>query len=123
MTERKKINPHQDALVIAAGFLLIFLITKKAPFLYTAFAVAALGGFSDFAAQKISWAWNKLAMMLGFISSHILLSVIYFLLHTPLAFFFRMKHKNFFQLKKKTAGSYFTERNHQYTAKDLEKMW
>jgi hypothetical protein len=41
----------------------------------------------------------------------------------PIAFLYRLKKKDPLQLKRKPAGSYFTTRNHTYTARDLENLW
>jgi len=119
----KSKNHYKDILLIVSGFLVIFLVTKKGLFLYVAGVVALISVISDFIAQKIVWAWYKLAEGLGYVSSRILLSLIFFLLLTPLAFFYRLSRKDTLQLKKKPEGSYFKERNHLYVKEDLEKMW
>ena len=120
----KSKNPYKDVLVIVLGFLVIFLITKKSFLLYISGGVAFAAASSDFIAEKIVWAWYKLAEGLGYVSSRILLSTIFFLFLTPLAMFYRLIRKNDpLQIKKKSSGTYFTERNHLYVKNDLERMW
>lgn len=120
----KSKNPYKDILVIVLGFLVIFLITRKNFFLYFSGAVALAGVLSEFIAEKIVWGWYKLAEGLGYVSSRILLSAVFFLFLTPLAMIYRLLRKtDVLQLKKKLSGSYFTERRHLYVKEDLEKMW
>lgn len=119
----KSKNPYKDILVIVAGFLVIFILTKKMFLLYIAGSVAIASAFSEFITQKIIWAWYKLTEGLGYVSSRILLSAIFFLLLTPIAFLYRLTRKDTLQLKRKPAGSYYTERRHLYGKRDLERMW
>lgn len=120
----KSKNPYKDLLVIVLGFLAFFLLTKKAFLLYISGAVALASVSSEFIAEKIVWGWYKLAEGLGYISSRILLSLVFFLFLTPLALLYRIfRKKDVLQLQKKTGSSYFTERRHLYVKKDLERMW
>ena len=120
----KSKNPYKDILVIVLGFLVIFLITKKNFFLYLSGGVALASVLSDVITEKIVWGWYKLAEGLGYVSSRVLLSFIFFIFLTPLALMYRLtRKKDVLQLQRKSGGSYFTERNHLYVKKDLERMW
>lgn len=120
----KSKNPYKDILVIVLGFLFFYLLTKKSFLLYISGGVALAGVSSEFMAEKIVWGWYKLAEGLGYVSSRILLSVIFFLFLTPLAMLYRLSRRtDVLQLKRKSSGSYFTERRHLYVKEDLEKMW
>ena len=117
-------NPYKDLLVIITGFLVLFLIIKKSFLLYIAGGVALGSLFSEYLAEKIVWGWYKLAEGLGYVSSRILLSIIFFVMLTPLALLYRLTRKqDVLQLNRKQGGSYYTERKHLYVKKDLEKMW
>ncbi len=118
----KKRNPYLDVLVIAAGFLVLYLIFKKAAFLYIASGVAIGSAISECITQKIAWAWEKFALGLGYVNSRIFLSLIFFLFLTPLAMLYRLRKHDALQLQKKKNGSYFTEREHLYVKNDLERM-
>lgn len=73
-------------------------------------------------AEKIVAAWMFIGEKLGWVNSRIILSVIFFLLLTPLAFFYRMTKKNHLQLKRiENGGSYFIERNKKFEKKDFER--
>lgn len=47
--------------------------------------LAASGMISEHLASKISWVWEKISEVLGKISATILLSIIFFLVLTPLS--------------------------------------
>ncbi|GIV34649.1 MAG: hypothetical protein KatS3mg031_2184 [Chitinophagales bacterium] len=123
MSARRPADTYKDLLVILLGFLVLFLITGKQVLLYIALAVALSGSLSDTLAERISWAWWKLAHGMGFIASRILLSALYFLFLTPLAWLYRFFKKDPLQLKRTSSESYYTPRQHQYNPRDLEKMW
>jgi hypothetical protein len=61
-------------------------------------------------------------MILGNINGKILLSIVFFIFLTPIAFISKLFNKDGLQLKK-TNKSYYQDRNHQYSAKDFENTW
>jgi Saxitoxin biosynthesis operon protein SxtJ len=113
----------ETLLVIATGMTIFFLVTKRIEFLYVAVGVAVVGLIFPFAAKYIHLGWMGIAKVLGFINSHIILGLIFFLFLTPLALIRRLGRKDLLQLRKRSSGSYFTERNHKYSGKDLENPW
>jgi hypothetical protein len=114
----------ETILVIAAGMIAFHFIFDRVEFLYVALGVAVLGLAIPIAAKYIHLGWMGLAKVLGFINSHILLGVIFFLILTPLALVRRVFTKSDeLQLKKGTSDSYFSTRDHTYTAGDLENPW
>ncbi|MEM0998615.1 MAG: SxtJ family membrane protein [Bacteroidota bacterium] len=114
----------ETILVITAGMIVFFFIFRQVAFLYVALGVATAGLAVPLAAKYIHLGWMGLAKVLGFINSHILLGVIFFLILTPLALLRRaFSRKDSLQLRKKDGESYYTERNHTYEAADLENPW
>lgn len=77
------------------------------------FLVAPMGEF-------IHLSWMMIAKVLGFINSRILLSIIFFLILTPIALLMRLLGKSSFVKAAGTAGSLFVTRNYVYTKADLE---
>jgi hypothetical protein len=110
-------------LVIVTGLLALAVVFHIQWLLYIALAVGACSIFSGAAARGIEWAWIKLATILGWVNSRILLSVIYFLFLLPLAWVSRLFTKDPLTLRRKKTASLFVTRNHQYTKKDLENIW
>lgn len=73
-------------------------------------------------AEKIVAAWLFVGEKIGWVNSRIILSIIFFLMLTPLAFLYRLTKKNHLQLKKiENGGSYFIERNKSFVKEDFER--
>ncbi len=111
----------ETCIVIATGLLVIWYFKRIDWLVYAAIAIGIIGAFIPFLSKWIHWAWYKLAEMMGFVMSKVMLSIVFYLILFPLAFFYRLFSKDAMQRKKKE--SYWTERSHQYSAKDLENIW
>lgn len=123
---REKVT--ESLLTIATGFLFLFLFVNKFSgfdkaewMVYVSFSVGFLGLASSWMGEKITWLWLKLAEGLGYVNGRILLSLIFFVFLVPLAFLSRIGSSSSLQLKRKKEGSYYADRDHEYSAKDLEK--
>lgn len=120
----QRLKSIESCLVITVGMLALFLWLKNPWFLRLALLVGALGVFSPRAAQKIHQGWTFVAHVLGRINGTILLSAVFFLLLTPIAWLARKAKALDLQLiKKKEGASYFTERKHTYEPGDMENTW
>jgi len=116
---------------IEAGVVLALLLLLGGLFtgigLYYKLAAATL--LLDLAAPKIFWpfafCWFNLSIWLGFITSKILLSVIFVLIIVPVAIFRKLAGKDRLMLKefKKSATTVFTERNIKFGAEHLNKTY
>lgn len=122
MTIRKDI---QNILVIIIGFLILYFIFRWNGFLWIAVILGLPGLLSPFSRKYVLKVWNKIAHILGFINSRIILSIIYFLILTPIALLSRLFSKDKLQLKKKRKEehTYFHQRDHIYTPEDFENPW
>ena len=117
---------HKESiLVIATGFIILFLIFKLPWMLWIAAGVSILGLMSSTLAKWIHTGWMKLAIALGWINSKILLSIVFFVFLMPVAFLQRLVSGDKLQLKRKKEAEegYYIERNHTYEKKDLENVW
>ena len=112
----------ETCLVIVTGLLVFWFIYKVKVLVTIAVAVGLIGAFIPSIAKWIHWAWYKLAEMMGFVMSKVLLSAVFFFLLLPISLVYRMFNKDTLQLKRK-ADSYWTKRSHRYTGKDLEQVW
>ena len=122
-----KTDNTKSILVIAIGFLLLSILFAKyniASKILLAFAIfpGLVHLISPKAGGHIVAVWNKISDAMGFVSSRIILSIVYYLLLFPISIFYRLSNKNHLQ-RKKSPHSIFKERNHQYTKKDLENIW
>lgn len=63
-----------------------------------------------------------MAELMGWISSKIVLSLLYFFFITPYSLLIKLVSRKDV-LKQKELDSLFVERNHKYESKDLENPW
>ncbi len=121
----EKAKKLETLLVITAGLLVLYYFFESKYFFYAAAFVSIGGLMFPFLANAIHWFWYKLAFVLGYVNSRILLSLIFFIFLMPIAFLAKLFTTNALQLKKKTADndSYFVTRDYQYEKKDLENVW
>lgn len=119
----EKQNKSQIILSIVVGFLALHFIFKVDWFLYLSGVVGLLGLLSDTFAELVTKAWLKLAEILGRINGSILLTLIFFIILTPIALLMRIfKGSDELNLKKQSKTNYAT-RNHTYQGKDLKNIW
>jgi hypothetical protein len=108
-------------LVIVTGLLVFAAFFQSDTLVYISLLVGLLS-FIPAAGNRIVWAWYKLAEVLGWFNSRVLLSLIYYLVVTPIALLFRLFGNDPLLLKDKK-GSMFNFREHTYTKEDLENPW
>ncbi|NVK65503.1 MAG: hypothetical protein HWE22_13005 [Flavobacteriales bacterium] len=117
-------NPTKTVLIITVGFLVLFWISKQEVLLYIALGVGALGGLSDFLAEKIDWLWTKLGWLLSLIVPNIIMTLVFFLVLTPTAFLSRLFGKSDPLDLKNAPSSLFKEKeNASYSKESFEKPW
>lgn len=110
-------------LVIVTGLLAIGWIFDIPILGKIAVIIGAVSIFIPPAARAIEWVWFKIALVLGWINSRILLSIIYFVFLMPIAWLSRLFTKDPLALKRDKRSTLFTTRDHLYTGKDLENIW
>ncbi|MGR3811523.1 SxtJ family membrane protein [Jiulongibacter sp. NS-SX5] len=119
----EKQNKSQVILSITVGFLVLFAIFKADWLLWVATVVGVLGLLFDSFAGLVTKFWLKLAEVLGRINGSILLTIIFFIFLTPIAFLMRIFKKSDELHLKAPENSNYEERNHTYQAKDLQNIW
>ena len=110
-------------LVIVTGLVILFFIFKSKNFLYAAAIVGVFSLAIPIAGDAIIWVWFKIAELLGWINSRILLSAVFYIFLFPIALLAKMFTKNMMLLKRTNQKSVYHERNHKYTKEDLENIW
>jgi hypothetical protein len=120
-----KINPYQTILVMVTGFLVLgyFFPFSRKYFYYAALIVGISGLASSITRDWIVWIWEKFSYALGWFNSKILLSIVFILLLTPIAFLYRLVKGDILRIHKKPDKSAFDERNHTFSSIDLENPW
>lgn len=118
-----EVDKVKAQLVIVTGLLVLFFIFKSDYFLYAAVLVGLVSIAIPFLGDLLVKGWFKLAEILGRINGSILLTLVFFVFLFPIALLSRLGRKNPLGLQKEKTDSVFMERNHRYTAKDLENVW
>ena len=112
----------ETVLVITVGLIILFLVFKSRVFVYCAVAIGLAGVLSAWLSEKIDWIWGKLAWLLGLVTNTALLTVIYFLVITPVAVIRRMRKRGLTRFDA-AATSNFVVREHGFGKKDMENTW
>ncbi|PCJ86040.1 MAG: hypothetical protein COA57_06760 [Flavobacteriales bacterium] len=114
----------ENLAVISIGFMVLYFLFKKFWLLDVSLAVLLIAVFIKPLAKLISRGWMKLAEGMGFVMSKVLLSIIFFLILTPIAFLQKITSKDNLRLKKEPGKSlYFEREGHEFTKEDLENPW
>ena len=119
-TSRTKVL--ETFVVLIGACLVIYLIKEVKLVIYLGIGLAFIGLFVPKLARWIHYLWFKLADILGFFMSRLILSVVFFLLLSPIALLYRIVGKDPLKLKKPEKTNW-SERNSMYQAKDLENPW
>lgn len=112
----------ETSLVLTTGFMLIFFFTKNDLFLYLAFAFGVTGIFIKPLAKYIAIGWFKLADILNYFVSKIILGTLFFVVLFPISLLYRISNKDKLRLTR-SKNSNWVERNHIYSSADLENIW
>ncbi|WP_338792334.1 hypothetical protein [Bernardetia sp. MNP-M8] len=119
----QRVKVVEALLAIMVGFMVFYFVFKIDVLLYIPFGIGVIALFWNWLAEKIAWVWLKFAGVLGVINGKILLSIVFFVFLTPIAFINRLFSKNMLQLKKEDHNSVFVERNLKYKKEDLENIF
>lgn len=122
MDNNKQDNP-KTILVIVTGLLVLRFVFKSDYFLYASLGIGLISLIIPVVGDGIVWLWFKIAQVLGWINTRIILSLVFFLFVTPIALLSRVFKKNMLQLRDKDAKTVFVTRNHTYKKEDLEETW
>jgi hypothetical protein len=118
-----KTNSSKVILTLVIALLVAFHYSQNKHFFTVAIVLGLIGILWTWLAELAAFGWMWLAEWMGKIMSKVILSAIFFLFYTPFSFLYRLFKKNPLKLKKESSGSIYTERNHTYTAEDIENPW
>ncbi len=112
----------ETILVLLTGFCVLYLIFDNRYFLFVGVAISIVSLIFPGAGRLITKLWYKIAYFLGMINTTLILTIFFFLLLFPMSLLARAFKRISLQLKKTDDpdGSYFLERNHQYSKDDLK---
>lgn len=118
----EKIKQKETIITIVTGLIIIGWLVRKQILFPVAATIGLLSLLSDYITSKIHWLWMKISHIMGFVMSKVILSIVFFVFLTPMAFLSKLGRKNLLQLKR-SDKSYYEERNHKYQKEDLENVW
>ena len=114
---------YKNVLIIVTGLLTLNLIFNWVYLLYAALLISLLSLIIPKLAVLIVKLWFKLAEVLGWINSRILLSLVFYFFLLPIAIIYRLFNKDTLQLRKSKIESIYCTRRHLYTKDDIVNMW
>ena len=103
---------------IAAG-----LWFRQIGFFYAALLFLFLVLFVKPAATWLAWGWLQFSHLIGTVNTKIILTLIFFLILTPIAFLYRLFYRDSLKIKHRTNESNWYHRDHSYNKSDLDKAW
>lgn len=112
----------ETSLVLTTAFIVVYILKPNPVFLYIACGLGVTGILIKPLAKYIAIAWFKLADLLNFFVSKIVLGFIFYVILFPISLLYRLSGKDKMLLKDKQASTWI-ERDYKYTGKDLENIW
>ncbi|MEL6562112.1 MAG: SxtJ family membrane protein [Bacteroidota bacterium] len=110
-------------LVIVTGLNIFAWFLENKYLTIAAIAIGVISLIIPTVGYYIVWLWYKIAEVLGWINSRIILAVLFYLFLFPISIIYRLFNKDSLHVKKPGSDTMFTSRDHQYSAKDFENMW
>lgn len=123
MNDKQNDQALQTVLVIVIALLVFFVISQQLVLVYIAIGLGIVALLSSYLASKIHWLWMKFSYLLSLVVPNILLSLVFFIVLTPIAWLSKLfGDKNPLQLKN-TNHSLFKNTKKSYSPSDFEKPW
>lgn len=124
--ERAKVLETILVLVLAL-VVFYFIFKNKNPevaryLLIASLVIGGIGILFPWLAEKIHWAWMKLAHGLGYVMSRVILTLIFFIVVFPMSIFQKLAKKNALKLKP-NGNTYYKDRSFTYDKESLENVW
>jgi len=110
--------------VLSLALLICYLLFSAQWLLWLACLLIMGNAFESRITTWIAKYWMKFAHFLGNINSKVLLSIIFFVVLTPVAFAYRQFNKGMVKhFKTNTSKSYFDDIQKTYHKEDFERLW
>ncbi len=118
VTKKQCIDFGQTAILVTL-FLALYL--KQNNFVIAAFICTLITVLAPIIFYPFAFCWFGISQILSFISSRIIVSLVFFLVVTPMGLFRQLSGKDSLKIKqfKKNSQSVMEERNHLYTEADF----
>jgi len=118
-----KSNPSLTLLTIVFGLLFFNYFLKSETIFYISLVVSGLGVFSIKLSIIIEKIWFKISFILSQIIPNILLSLIFFLILTPIALLSKLFNSQTNFNSKNNLGTTYIDQNKSFDKKSFERTW
>jgi hypothetical protein len=112
----------ETIVVLALASLVVSLWLHLSWLNYVAIVLLIISIISKKLTQAINTIWLTFSHYLGMVMNKVLMFVIFYVFLVPISFFQRITGNNQI-LKKRQGNTYFHQRNHLYTKKNIENPW
>ena len=119
----KDIKDVKSQLVIVTGFLFLSYLFEVNWLMNVALVLGLIFVISPALSKAVLWFWEKLALVLGWINTRIILSLVFYLFLLPIALLFKLFNRDPLSMNWNNTSSSFIVRDHEYKAVDLENPW
>jgi ABC-type phosphate transport system permease subunit len=119
----KQTNNYQVILTIVIGLLTLSLLFGWPTLTKVSLGIGLIAIFSKWFTDKLAYVWGKIGHILGLVNGSILLSIIFFVILTPIAFFMKIFAKKDSLMLKRPDNSAYITRNKWFEPQDLENVW
>jgi len=125
---KRKITKDQSrdtGMAMVLLFLLVFVTRKREGYLIVALVLHVLNMIVPQMYRPLAVLWLGISDLMGNVFSKVLLSILFFLVVTPLGVVRRLMGKDSLKLRtfKASQESVLLERNHVFVGEDLEKPY
>ncbi|PHR45110.1 MAG: hypothetical protein COA32_14010 [Fluviicola sp.] len=121
--KQKNPNTALTVLTIIVGLLVVNFFVKNEVLVWVAIAIGGLSILSSLIRNTIHFLWMKLADILGLIIPKIILSLVFFLIVTPLGVFSRWLSPKEQLILKNDKDSTFFDVDKKFEKSFFEKPW
>jgi hypothetical protein len=116
--QKKTIQAYKNIAVLAAGFLILYLVFNKSFLLYISLTALVLGSVHEKVALSISTWWMKLGEAMGKVTGTVILSILFFVFLTPLATI-----KNLLFKKQISTNTNWIDVNKEFKKENFLNQW
>lgn len=118
-----KSNPSKTNLTICIGLTVFYFVFENVVLLYAVLIIGSMGLLSNKINLTIEKFWFLLAKLLGYIIPNIILSIVFYFVLTPLAFFNTFFNKRKYINLKPKKSSQFIKVDKKFNASSFENPW
>lgn len=124
MKEQNREKILETLLVLSLFFLILFFLTNVFWILYVCAFFLAIGVFENSFSKYIAGIWLSFSSLIGKISTFILLSIVFYLLITPIGLLWRiLKPLESGHFLKDIKKSLWEKKNNIFDKEYFEKTW